>query len=64
MPGADMTIKNVETNQTDDTTRQAFAPIQRDLLERLTRECESQAGAPWDQPMLVSAQPVPTARTR
>lgn len=51
-----MKIKTNQTTQSDDTTRRAFAPIRRDLLDRLTRECESHAGSPWDQPALVATQ--------
>jgi len=58
-----MTIKTQQTNQSDDTKRRAFAPIRCDLLERLTRECESQAGAPWHQPTLVASPNSRTMRT-
>lgn len=41
MPGADMPTKTTQTNTADDTKRRKFMPIRMDLLERLTRECDS-----------------------
>ncbi|MEL6840880.1 MAG: hypothetical protein AAFP85_16455 [Pseudomonadota bacterium] len=59
-----MTIKTAQTNQNDDAKRRTFAPIRRDLLERLTRECESQAGTPWHQPTLVATSSTRRAGAR
>lgn len=47
-----MPITTKQTNTSDDDKQEAFAPIRKDLLERLTRECESKTDAPWTPPAL------------
>ncbi|WP_341365479.1 hypothetical protein [Yoonia sp. BS5-3] len=44
-----------QTTTNNDTTRRSFAPIRRDLLERLTRECDSKADSLW-QPQVNAMQ--------
>lgn len=39
-----------QTETSDDTEQQTFAPIRTDLLDRLTRECESKTDASWPPP--------------